>query len=291
VTRPGETKPELPGIAVAAAGSSAAAAGGLLPSLPPRRRARRRLRSLSGPVGFVAVLFGALLIWHFAVVLFDVQHYILPKPLTVLDSMQDNWGLLWTHTLWTAQEMAIGFGLAALTGVTLAALMHYFRLLDVIFAPLLVTFQTIPKVALAPLFLVWFGFSLLPRVLVALAIAFFPIVIDTLVGLRSTKKSAIELVRALGGSRWEVFWKVELPSSLPSLFGGLKVASTLVVIGAVVSEYIVGNQGLGYLQLQASYKLDAPLIFAAVGMMAALGLVAYEIVAWAERILLPWRKH
>jgi NitT/TauT family transport system permease protein len=278
--------PETPGMGLAAAG----AAAGLAPSLPPRR-GRGRRRSINGFLGFLAVIFGALVAWHLAVVLFDIKPYILPTPWSVLKSMDANFGLLMTHTAATAKEMAVGFGLAAIAGVGMAALMHYFRIMDKILSPLLVTFQTIPKVALAPLFVVWFGFSLLPRVLVALAIAFFPIVIDTLVGLRSTKKSAIELVRALGGSRWQVFWKIELPSSLPSMFGGLKVAATLVVIGAVVSEYIVANEGLGYLQLQASYKLDSPLLFAAVVMMAVLGLLAYELVVWLEKILIPWRKH
>lgn len=282
-----DSAPETAGFGLAAAGDAAAA---LTPTLPGRRSKGRR-SSIVGFVRFLAVIFGALVLWQLACVVLDIKEYVLPTPIAVIESINGNFGLLMTHALATAEEMAIGFGLAAITGVGLAAVMHYVPLLDKILAPLLVTFQTIPKVALAPLFVVWFGFSLLPRVLVALAIAFFPIVIDTLVGLRSTKKSAIELVEALGGSRWQVFWKVELPNSLPNMFGGLKVAATLVVIGAVVAEYIVANEGLGYLQLQASYKLDSPLIFAAVVVMAVLGLLAYEIVAWVERILLPWRKH
>lgn len=241
-------------------------------------------------ITFVLVLVGACVVWHLVVVLMDVAPYVLPTPLEVLETAIDEWDGLLHHTLATGQEMVVGFGLAAVSGVLLAGVMTYFKAFDKILSPLLVAFQTIPKVALAPLFVVWFGFGMLPRVLVALAIAFFPIVIDTMVGLRATPHSTLESVRVMGASRWQIFWKVQLPSALPNMFGGLKVAATLVVIGAVVGEYIVANEGLGYLQLQASAKFDSPLLFASVIMMALLGLFLYELVGWVERLSMPWTR-
>ena len=183
-----------------------------------------------------------------------------------------------------------GVLLAAVIGFAGGALMFYYRWADRLLSPPIVAFQNVPKVALAPIFVVWFGTTLTPRVLVAFVIAFFPVLVNTMVGLRATRKVSLEWVRSMGATRWQTFVKVQLPASLPAIFAGLRVATTLVVIGAVVGEYIAANAGLGYLQLVATTNLDAPILFAAIIVMAILGLILYEIVAFLERLLLPWAK-
>jgi NitT/TauT family transport system permease protein len=237
---------------------------------------------------FFLVLAGVIVLWHFLVVIFNVKSYVVPKPLDVARIMVDNRSLLLQSTEATAIEVVAGFALAAVGGVVLGACMFYFRIVQKILSPPIVAFQNVPKVALAPLFVVWFGTSLLPRVLVAFAIAFFPVLVNTMAGLGSTKKVSLELVQSMGASRLQTFRKVQFPGALPMVFAGLRVATTLVVIGAVVGEYIAADKGLGYLQLQASNNLNAPLLFASVIMMAVVGLVTYQIVVMAEHFLVPW---
>lgn len=242
----------------------------------------------SDRVSFFVVLAVMVVLWHVLVVVLHVKPYVVPKPFTVVREMVDNWSLLLRSTEATAVEVVIGFALAAVGGVALGACMFYFRFAQKILSPPIVAFQNVPKVALAPLFVVWFGTALLPRVLVAFVIAFFPVLINTMVGLRATKKVSLELVQSMGASRFQTFRKVQFPAALPSVFAGLRVATTLVVIGAVVGEYIAAQEGLGHLQLQASTNLNAPLLFASVIMMAVLGLITYQIVALTEYLLVPW---
>lgn len=242
----------------------------------------------SDRVFFFLVLAGLVVLWHLVVVIFDVKSYIVPKPLDVAKVMVDNRSLLLESTGATAVEVVAGFALAMVGGVILGACMFYFRIVQKVLSPPIVAFQNVPKVALAPLFVVWFGTSLLPRVLVAFAIAFFPVLVNTMAGLGSTKKVSLELVQSMGATRLQTFRKVQFPGALPMVFAGLRVATTLVVIGAVVGEYIAANKGLGYLQLSASSNLNAPLLFASVIMMAVVGLVTYQIVVLAEHFLVPW---
>lgn len=250
---------------------------------------RKTWRVLSSDrVSFVLVLALFVVLWHLFVVVFDIKSYIVPKPLDVAKAMGDNWSLLWHSTVTTAIETGVGFALAAVGGVALGAFMFYFKAVQKLLSPPIVAFQNVPKVALAPLFVVWFGTDLTPRVLVAFVMAFFPVLVNTTVGLRATRKVSLELVQSMGATRWQTFAKVQFPSALASVFAGLRVATTLVVIGAVVGEYIAADKGLGYLQLSASTNLNSTLLFASVIMMAVLGIVAYEIVAAAERFFIPW---
>jgi NitT/TauT family transport system permease protein len=242
----------------------------------------------SDRVFFFLVLAGVIVLWHFLVVIFHIKSYVVPKPLDVARVMVSNRSLLWQSTEATGIEVLAGFALATVGGVVLGACMFYFRFVKKVLSPPIVAFQNVPKVALAPLFVVWFGTSLLPRVLVAFTIAFFPVLVNTMAGLGSTKKVSLELVQSMGASRLQTFRKVQFPGALPMVFAGLRVATTLVVIGAVVGEYIAANKGLGYLQLEASNNLNAPLLFASVIMMAVVGLVAYQIVVLAEHLFVPW---
>lgn len=278
-----------PGALIEAPGGKAEVA--VAPAMASGRLGRRVRKAMtSSPVIFVAVLAGMVGFWALVVAAFRVQFYILPSPWSVVRTGADDWRPLMDNTASTAVEVALGFGLAAAVGVMLGTLMFYFRPVEKLLSPPIVSFQNVPKVALAPLFVVWFGHATMSRVLVAFLMAFFPVLVNTMAGLRSTKAVSVELVRSMGASKLEVFRKVQFPSALPNVFAGLRVATTLVVIGAIVGEYIASNSGLGYLQLQATNTENTALVFAAVIMMAILGLVSYEIVVLVERLAIPWTK-
>jgi NitT/TauT family transport system permease protein len=251
------------------------------------RRVARAIRH-SDTLWFLATLLLAALAWEYFVKWRDIPRYLLPKPSEILDTAINQREVLLKNTWVTGKEVVYGFGAACLLGVPLAAAIVYSKILDRLISPLLVAIQTIPKVAMAPLFVVWLGHGLAPKIFVACTIAFFPIVIDTTVGLRSANPGSIELVRSMGANRWQTFRKVQFPGALPSIFGGLEVAITLAVVGAVVSEYIAANEGLGYLQLTASGILNTPLLFAAVIAMSILGLVLFRVVQVIERLVIPW---
>lgn len=252
----------------------------------PRRAANAVWHS--DTLWFLGTLVVAAIAWEYFVNWRNIPRYLLPPPSSILKTAVNQREVLLKNTYVTAKEVLLGFAAALALGVPLAAGIVYSKILDRIFSPLLVAIQTVPKVALAPLFVVWLGHGLTPKVFVACTIAFFPIVIDTTVGLRSANPGSIELVRSMGASRWQTFRKVQLPGALPSIFGGIEVAITLAVVGAVVSEYIAANQGLGYLQLTASGILNTPLLFASVIAMSLLGLVLFRVVQLIERLVIPW---
>jgi NitT/TauT family transport system permease protein len=255
-----------------------------------RSRPRRVIRAVlrSDTLWFLCTLAVALLVWEWVVTWREIPRYLLPQPSDIFETAVKQREVLLKNTWVTAKEVVFGFGAACLVGIPLAAAIVYSKILDRILSPLLVAIQTIPKVAMAPLFVVWLGHGLAPKIFVACTIAFFPIVIDTTVGLRSANPGSIELVRSMGASRWQTFRKVQFPGALPSIFGGLEVAITLAVVGAVVSEYIAANEGLGYLQLTASGILNTPLLFAAVIAMSILGLILFRVVQVVERLVIPW---
>lgn len=258
----------------------------------PLREERRRL-SIGAIAGsdtswFIGALAVFVLLWEVFVRLTTTPEYLLPAPSVIFETANAQRNALLTHTLVTGREVVLGFGLAFLLGVPLAAGIAYSKIVDRVISPLLVSFQTIPKVALAPLLVVWLGHGLFPKIVVAFAIAFFPIVIDTAVGLRSANPGTVELVKSMGASRWQTFSKVQFPGALPNIFGGLEVAITLAVIGAVVGEYISADQGLGYLQLTAAGILNTPLMFAAIVVMSLLGLVLFRLIQVAEHFIIPW---
>jgi len=188
----------------------------------------------------------------------------------------------------TALECIYGFALAMAIGIPIAVTMTYSRIANQMFYPLLVASQSIPKVAIAPILLVWFGTGLKSKLAMAFVIAFFPVVVDTATGLRSTSPELLELARSLQCSRLQTFFKIQLPSALPSIFSGAKIAVTLAVIGAVIGEFIGSNEGLGNLLLTANSQLNTPLVWAALIVLSVLGMVLYGIVVVAEKFLMPW---
>jgi NitT/TauT family transport system permease protein len=258
------------------------------------RSSARSKRSLSwlARVAEFAISIGALLVaWHLAVVIFDIPPYILPLPWDVLVELVEQWNVqLYEETMVTFIESLGGFLLAIAVSVPLAILITYSDLLNRLVMPALVVSQVIPKIALAPLFVIWLGFGLLPKILMSFLVAFFAIVVSTVVGLQSIEPNMLHLSRSMGASTLQTFLKVRLPNSLPTFFGGLKVGVTLAVIGAIVGEFVGAGSGLGHLTIIAMASLNLPLTFAAILMMGVIGVVMYGAVELLERWAVPWKK-
>ena len=217
-----------------------------------------------------------------------VPAYLIPSPGAVAQTLVAEWPLLLEHTLVTTQETIIGFLLAAVIGVGTAVLLVYSPTAEKSLYPLILFAQVIPKIAIAPILVVWFGFGLTPKIILAVLIAFFPVVVSAVAGLRSVDPELLELSATMGASRWKTFRKIRFPAALPHLMSGLKVAVTLAVVGAVVGEFVGADRGLGFVLLLASGNLDAPLLFADLILMSAIGVVLFVAVEVAEGLLIPW---
>jgi NitT/TauT family transport system permease protein len=213
---------------------------------------------------------------------------VLPAPSAVIRSLIASRSRLAAAAQATAIEVLVGFVLAAITGIAVALVIVRFERFGRALYPLIVLFQNVPKVALAPIFILWFGFDLAPKILLIVVIAFFPVAIDMLAGLQSVEPSFVALMQSVGASPGKILVRVRIPHSLPHLMAGLKVAITFSVIGAIVGEFAGASQGLGYVIQFASTQLDTPLIFSALVVVSVLGLAFYYVVELAERLLVPW---
>ena len=227
-------------------------------------------------------------IWELTVRLFAMPEYLLPGPEPVFVALAKNIGTLAGQTIWTAGTVLAGFIIAAAFAIPLAMLIVVSPTLERLLYPPMVATQSIPKIALAPLFIVWFGFGVTPKVAVAFLIAFFPIVIDTIVGLRSIDPAMIQLARSMGAPSHRIFLKLRLPHALPMIFGGLKVASSLAVVGALTVEFVGSDKGLGYLLVQASGNLNTALLFATLVILSAMAMAFFYLIEMLERIAIPW---
>jgi NitT/TauT family transport system permease protein len=242
----------------------------------------------SAPV--LCIFLAIFLLWELACRLFGIPDFVLPSPSMIIDKIIASWQLLLVNGLVTAEEIVLGFGLSVVIGIPLAILVVYSRIFERVAFPFMVSLQTIPKVALAPILVMWLGYGILPKIMVAFLISFFPIVIGAVVGMRSTEKEMIYLVQSMGANELTIFLKIRLPRALPSIFGGLKVGIGQAVVGATVGEFIAAESGLGYLQLISQVRLDTTLLFAAVVVLSLLGVLLFNIVAWIERLALPWNR-
>ncbi len=253
-----------------------------------RSRAQYEWRArFSGIVYPIAVIVGVLALWEIGTRLFAVPTFLLPPPSAVAASFVANWALLLSHGWVTTLEILLGFALSIVVGIPLALAIFLSPAFSRSILPLLVSSQAMPKVAVAPLFLVWFGFGLLPKVLIAFLIAFFPVVINTAVGLASIEPEKIHLARSMGFGATATFFKIRLPNALPAIFGGLKISITLAVVGAVVGEFVGGDAGLGYLLLVANGSMDTQLLFAGIIALTILGVALFLLVELAERLAIP----
>jgi ABC-type nitrate/sulfonate/bicarbonate transport system permease component len=246
----------------------------------------RRLPTWAPPL---ALLGGLVLVWELVVRVLDVPDYVLPAPSEVMAALVDNAAVIAGHTMSTMATATLGLLLGTVAGVVLAVLMAASPSVRSALYPLVVVSQSIPMVVLAPLFVVWFGFGLLPRVLVVALVAFFPVAVATVSGLTAADRDQVDLVRAMGGSRRDLAEHVLVPGALPSLFTGLKVAASYAMFGAVVGEWIGASSGLGlYLERsRASFATDQ--MFAAVLVIAAVSVALVGLVFVLERAALPWQ--
>jgi NitT/TauT family transport system permease protein len=223
--------------------------------------------------------------WHFFVVLGEVPAFVMPSPAATLQSLWvPNYRWLENSTA-TAMEIFGGYALAVVFGVGTALLFSWWRWLEMLAMPLLVSLNMVPKVALGPLFIVWFTYGIGPNILMAFSICFFPIVLTTARGLREVEPDLLDLVRTLKGSRWQIFVKIQLPGALPYIFSGMKVGAILAVAGAIVGEFLGSDRGLGYLMLQGQVTLDTAAMFMAVILITIIGVALYGMVLGLEKLL------
>lgn len=227
-----------------------------------------------------------ILVWYLAVSYGHLPSFIIPSPVATVASL-DGPNYHWiSNTLVTASEIFGGYFLAVIVGVTFAIVFSWSRTAEEGIMPLLVTLNMIPKVALGPLFIVWFSYGIMPNTIMAFAISFFPILLNTARGLREVEPELLELVRSLRSSKWQTFIKIQLPSALPYIFSGMKVGAILAVAGAIVGEFLGSARGLGYLMLQVQVTLDTPAMFMAVILITLLGVILYGVVLGLERLVI-----
>jgi NitT/TauT family transport system permease protein len=252
-----------------------------------RRTAALALRILL-PTLTIAALIG---LWWLATIVFDWKPFLVPTPKDVWQEMQRQRNLLPGHVETTLRETLEGFVLAIAIGVPVAIAIAYSKILEATIYPALVALNAIPKIAIAPLLVIWMGFGAGPKVAMVVLICFFPIVISTATGLKSTPVEFIELARSLSASQLQQFVKVRFPAALPYVFVGLKVAITLAVIGSVVGEFVGATEGLGYVIVASGQNANTSLAFAAIVLLSLLSIVLFYALVLAERLLVPWATH
>lgn len=250
------------------------------------RTAGRRWAADWLPPTLLVTLF--LLTWQLAAMALGVPRWLLPSPADIAQATYSSWELLARHSWVTLQEVLIGFLLSFVAGVLLAIAIAYSRTLERAIYPFVIASQTIPVVAIAPILLIWFGYGLLPKVIVVALICFFPIVVNMVDGLRSVDPDLVSMLRTMGSTRWQLFTKAQLPASLPFLLSGTKVAIAVSVIGAVIGEWVGASAGLGYFMVRSASQFQTARVFAAIALLSVMGIALFGLVALSGRRLLPW---
>ena len=247
--------------------------------------ALRRLAGY-GPAFVLAVTL--LAIWELYVRAGNISTQVLPTPTAVVQALFANWNVIYDNMLQTLLETVLGMAAAILLGLLLAVMLDFSPLVRRAIYPLLVTSQTIPIIALAPLLLIWFGFGIGPKIIVVTLYCFFPIAVACADGLAGAEPELIKLMRSMRASRWQILWLVRLPGAMPAFFSGLRIAVTYSVTGAIFGEYVGAEKGLGiYMQLETNSHVVV-LVFAAILVTAVLSLLLFGLVSLIERIALPW---
>ncbi|RDJ26811.1 ABC transporter permease [Bosea caraganae] len=229
-----------------------------------------------------------LLIWEVAVRALGVAAYLLPPPSTIAADLAKNWPRVISSSWLTTGNMVLGFLLSVAVGIPLAMMLAYSPFFERSVYPSIVFLQIVPKIAIAPLFIIWFGFGMMPKVLLVFLLTFFPIVINAVVGFKSVDPGIMELARSTGASGLRTFLKIRFPSALPSIFTGLKVAAALASTAAVVAEFVASDNGLGYLIVTYNGQLMTSMVFATIIVLGLIGLAFYYLIELLERLLLPW---
>jgi NitT/TauT family transport system permease protein len=263
------------------------------PSRPERRtgigigtRVSRFASAAWRPALLLGLIFG---VWWFVAARELMPNYLVPRPGQVWEKFTTDFGYLAENSWVTLVETVIGFILASALGLGTAILIVYSPTAEKTLYPIVLFAQVIPKVAIAPLLIAWFGAGAQsPKIILAVLIAFFPVVVSAVAGLRSIDPELLDLSATMGANRWQTFRKIRFPNALPHLMAGEKVAVTLAVVGAVVGEFVGASEGLGYVLLVANGQLDSPTLFAALILMSIIGIVLFVLIEIAEALLIPW---
>ena len=238
--------------------------------------------------GVVVLAYGAaLLAWQAAGTVLHIPPFLLPTPAAILERAASDPSQLLRHSITTLREVVEGFLIGTVVSIPLGILVVYSPLLERLIYPFLVAFQAIPKVALAPILVVWFGFGPTSKVTLAFVTAMFPIIVNTVIGMKQTPRELVYLLRSMRASEAQIFAKVRLIAAAPYIFGGFKIGITLAVVGAIVGEFIASNGGLGYLLLAANNNLDTPLLFAILVVLSFWSVALYYAVEAIEALVLP----
>jgi len=251
----------------------------------PTRNWRRMIERAS-PLLLVMTL---VVLWQVLVRLFEVPAFLLPAPTDIVRLMIDEWPLIQMHTLSTIWSITSGYVAAALFALFVSAIMIRYPLVERLIMPIFVGLQSVPKIAIAPLILVWVGAGAGSQILVVASIAFFPIVINTMAGFKEVDRGLADVFRSVYASERQMFFRLRLPYAMPYIFAGLRIATTLSVLGAIVAEWLAASNGLGYLVLSGSFNFNTARSFAAIIMLAAIGTTFFASVSWLERIF-SWKR-
>jgi NitT/TauT family transport system permease protein len=243
------------------------------------------LKRRAAPLIVFAALFA---VWEVAVHLTGVKEYLLPPPSKVWTEFLKRYDTVMASAWVTTQEIIAGYLLAIVVSIPLALTVAYSRFVETAIYPVVVFLQIIPKIAIAPLFIIWFGFGFTPKLLIVFLLSFFPIVVASIAGFKSVDPEITDFARTTGADEWKMFIKIRLPQALPDIFTGLKVGAALSATAAVVAEFVASDRGLGYLLLQYNGNLETPMVFAVIVLLSLIGLAVYYVVEIVERIAIPW---
>ncbi len=257
-----------------------------------KRYAWRRLARLAGRFQSLGAVLLFFLAWEIVVRAANINESFLCTPSSAIAHLifrqpdaNYHWPVNITVTLY---EFLLGFSATGVVGILLGILIIWSKTVQKTLMPLFILFNSMPMIAVAPILLIWMGYGLMTNILIAFLVSFFPMVVNTVTGLSSVDEDLLDLVRYLNARKWQVFWKIRLPNALPYIFSGLKICTTLSVMGVIVGELIASDKGLGYVIVNAQYMMDTPPMFASLIMMSLLGWGMFLLVSLAERMLMPW---
>ncbi|MCA0919143.1 ABC transporter permease [Pseudooceanicola nanhaiensis] len=236
----------------------------------------------------IASLIIVLALWELIVIVFNIPGYLLPKPSTIFAAIVEYWPAIMRESTYTLVTTMIGFGLAVVFGLALGLLVGYSATIYAGLYPLMVAFNAIPKVAVVPILVLWFGIGAVPAALTAFLISFFPIVVNVATGLATIESELEDVLKALGASKLDIMRKVGIPRALPYFFGSLKIAITLAFVGSVLSESVASNHGIGKFMMMAQAQFQVPLIFAGLFVLGFMGIAMYLVMAWIEKRMTGW---
>jgi NitT/TauT family transport system permease protein len=229
-------------------------------------------------------------VWEGACRLFEISPLVLPTPSSILIRLYAliSTGLIWPHLWATLFEILSGFVLGVLAGLVMGAMVSLIPVLERLIYPYLVALQTLPKVAIAPLFIIWFGYGLTSKVVITALVCFFPVLVSVIAGFHSTDKDQLDMMKAFGATKWQTLMRLRIPSALVLIFAGLEIAAVLAVIGAIVGEFVGAQVGLGYLVVTLNFSMDVPGVFAVLIVLSAIGLAMHGLMRYAARRYIFW---